>query len=177
MLRKIKKTESDARIVANLIQKSFSGFPWYEILSNEECLNRISKDFQRKGFFGFLLFVEKNPVAANWVDQISIEQIIKQRGESLASFVQNLGVDSVWWGRDLVVHPDYQMKGFGTQIRNHVLQNLKLTNSGEYIFTRMRQDNFGSIKICEKLGYLKTGILIPSSQVVGLFHEYYYLKL
>jgi len=177
MLRKIEKTENDALIVADLIQKSFSGFPWYETLSKEECFNRISRDFQRKGFFGFLLFVENNPVAANWVDQMSTKQITEQRGKNLASFTQNLGLSSIWWGRDLVVHPDYQMKGFGTQIRNHVLQNLKITNSGEYIFTRMRQDNFGSIKICEKLGYAKTGILIPSSQVVGLFHEYYYLKL
>lgn len=176
-LRKIKKTENDAEIVANLIQKSFSGFPWYEVLSKEECFNRIKKDFQRKEFFGFLLFVEKNPVAANWVDQISINQIMEQRGEKLASFAQNLGLSSIWWGRDLVVHPDYQRKGFGTQIRNHVLQNLKLTNSGEYIFTRMRHDNLGSIKICERLGYAKTEILVPSSQIVGLFHEYYYLKL
>lgn len=173
----IKKTVNDAEIVANLIQKSFSGFPWYEILSKQECLDRISKDFQREGFFGYLLFIENNPVAANWVDQLSIKQIIEQRGENLANFAKNLGLNFVWWGRDLVVHPDYQMKGYGTQIRSHLLQNLKLTNSGKYIFTRMRQDNVASIKICIKLGYAKTGILVPSSQIPGLFHEYYYLKL
>ena len=173
----IQKTASTAEAIANLIQQSFSGFPWYETLSTEECLSRISKDFQRDGFFGYLLLVENNPVAANWVDRLSVKQVVEQRGLDLRNFVTSLGLNHIWWGRDLVVHPDHQMKGFGTRVREHLLQNLKHSHSGDFIFTRMRQDNLGSIKICEKLGYTKTGILVPSSQSPGLFHEYYYLKL
>ncbi len=177
MFRKIEKTDNDTKIIADLIQKSFSSFPWYENLSKEECLKRILNDFKRTEFFGYLLYAKGNAIAANWIDQISVKQITEQRGKNLADFVKNLNITNVWWGRDLVVHPDYQMNGIGTKIRSYVLKYFRLTNCGEYIFTRMRQDNLGSIKICEKLGYSKTGILVPSSQILGLFHEYYFLKL
>lgn len=177
MFKKIEKTENDANIIANLIKKSFSGFPWYEPLSNEECLGRILKDFQRNNFFGYLFFLGQTPIAANWIDLIYLEQIEKQRGKELADFVKKLGIKYAWWGRDLVVDPDYQNKGYGTKIRIKTLQELRGKDINKYIFTRMRQDNIASIKICEKLGYSKTGILVPSSQIKNLFHEYYYLKL
>lgn len=177
MFKKIKKTEKFAQIVANLIQKAFDGFPWYEVLTKNECLNRILKDFMRNNFFGYILFVDNKPVAANWVDQPSIEQIRVERGEDLANFILNLGIDSILWERDILVDPYYQKKGYGTQIKKQLFGYLKHKYSGRYIFARLRQDNIGSIKICEKMGYKKTDILVPSSQIKGLFHEYFYLKL
>lgn len=177
MFKEIEKNQNNADIIANLIKKSFSGFPWYEPLSKDECLGRILKDFQRNNFFGYLFYIEETPIAANWIDQISLPQIEEQRGKELASFVKKLGITYVWWGRDLVVDPAYQNKGYGSQIRIRTLQELKDRNKNSYIFTRMRQDNYASIKICEKLEYSKTGILVPSSQIKNLFHEYYYLKL
>lgn len=177
MFKRIKKTERFAKIVAILIQKAFSGFPWYEILTKNECLNRILKDFKRNNFFGYILFVDNKPVAANWIDQLSIEQIKVERGENLANFVSSFGIDYILWERDILVDPYYQNKGYGTKIKKQLFGYLKHKYSGQYIFARLRQDNIGSIKICEKMGYKKTGILVPSSQIKGLFHEYYFLLL
>lgn len=177
MFKKIKKTERFAQIVATLIQRAFSSFPWYEILTKNECLNRILKDFTRNNFFGYILFIDNKPVAANWVDQLSVEQIRVERGRDLAIFILNLGIDFVLWERDILVDPYYQNKGYGTQIKKKLFGYLKNQYKGRYIFARLRQDNIGSIKICEKMGYKQTGVLVPSSQIKGLFHEYYYLKL
>lgn len=38
----------------------------------------------------------------------------------------------------------------------------------------MRDDNYGIIKVNERFGMQRTGIKVPSSQVLGLFHEYWY---
>lgn len=80
------------------------------------------------------------------------------------------------WIRDTIVDPSFQGKGIATQIKIEALRKIKEKFPNWIILTRMRKDNFGIIKINERLGFRRTGIQIPSSQKKGIFHEYWSLE-
>lgn len=173
-LREIKN--SDNTIIASMIQSAFAGYPWFEKLTYQECLGRIDSDIIRSKFFGLIGEINGEVISGNWTDVLTLELLEEQRGSELRHFVEKLKVNSIVWERDLVVHPEYQKKGYGKLIRSEVLKTLARSNDS-YIFTRMRQDNYGVIKIAKELGYTQTGIIIPSSQEKDLSHEYWYINL
>ena len=166
--------------IANVYQEAFAGFPWYEDLSFEEILRRISSNMGNPGFESFLAEnTEGEIIGGLWFDQPSIRQLEEERGKSLTeftgSFCEANGIQSVIWERELIIRPDNQRQGIATRLRLTFLAYLaEKFPEGALVLTRMRDDNIGTITIAEKLGYQRTGIRIPSSQKPNIFHEYWY---
>lgn len=166
--------------VSVMYQEAYKGDPWNEDLTYVEVYNRVQKDIARDTFEAFTAETpEGKVVGALWFDEISLDRLEQERGENLAVFAKNLseqtGVTTAVWERDLMVKPDHQGQHIGTRLR--VAFNAYLAEKypeGVMLLTRMRDDNPGTIRSAEKLGYQKTGVRIQSSKWPDLYHDYWY---
>jgi len=166
--------------VLKMYREAFAGFPWFEDLSTEEVAKRLSSSVTKDGFESFVAENEREEIiGALWFDTPSFEQLQTERGEKLAGFVGNIyettGRCELVWERELMVRPDYQRQRIATRLRMAFLTYL----SGKYpngvlVLTRMRDDNLGTLKIAQELGYRRTGIRMPSSQNPNIYHEFWY---
>lgn len=165
--------------IAAVYQRAFAGFPWFENLSDAEVRRRMTDSSSKTGFQAF---IEKGPngevVGALWYDTPSLEQLSLERGQQLADtakvICQENNLNNIIWEREVIADPLFQRRGIATGLRTTFLLHLANTfPGGALILTRMRDDNIGIIKVAEKLGYTRTGIRLPSSQLAGVFHEYW----
>ncbi len=163
-----------------MYQKAYAGEPWNESLTNTVVQERVQKDIQRPGFESFIAESPDGKIIGTlYFDEISLIQLEEERGEALANFARTLaekvGIDSFVWERELMLMPEYQRQHIGTRLR--LAFNLYLTQKypqGVMLLTRMRDDNPGTIKSAEKMGYQKTGISVQSRTFPGVIHDYWY---
>ncbi|MGB1090853.1 MAG: ribosomal protein S18-alanine N-acetyltransferase [Oceanobacter sp.] len=57
---------------------------------------------------------------------------------------------------DIAVHPDYQGKGLGEELMNHVLE--LASQDCERLFLEVRESNTPAIQLYEKLGFCQVGV-------------------
>jgi GNAT superfamily N-acetyltransferase len=139
--------------------------------------NRLKNQIQLPGFRGLVATEDDLIAGAIWWESISIERLRQERGEVLVGFVQGLmSVQNMIWEREVIVAPSYQGRGLGRALRQEFLQKVCFDFNPVLILTRMRDDNLPIVKIAQQIGFLRTGIKVPSSQVPGLNHEYWYYK-
>lgn len=166
-------------------QQAFAGYPWHEDLSDEEVYRRLDSQVSKPGFEGIWLLDQKDGsvVGATWFDRPSLGDLERERGSVLRKFaetqINNLGGDvELIWQRETLTTPKDQGKGIGRYLKELVkdcFEQRSLENGRPIlVLTRMRGDNYGIIRINKELGMQESGILIPSSQVEGLFHQYWY---
>ncbi len=160
-------------------QRAFAGYPWFESLSDTEVRKRLADGSIKNGFQAFIAEGQNNEVVgALWYDIPTLEQLSFERGKKLADFAgtvcQENNLQNVVWEREVLVDPLFQKQGIATRLRTTFLSYLiEAFPGGALILNRMRDDNTGIIRIAEKLHYTRTGIRTPSSQQVGVFHEYW----
>ncbi len=165
--------------MAELVKLGFAGRPWYEDLSDEECLSRIEQSITRTGFEAFLVIENDQAVAGLWYDTPSHDELRNERGQELIDFIQNTNtqyeLSAIIWARESVVHPAHQGKGLASKLRQDFLKHIAMTNEGNtLVLTRMRDDNEPILSVAKKFGYERTGIRMPSSQEPDVSHEYWY---
>ena len=165
--------------VAELLQRGFAGAPWFEDISDTEALERVESHALKPGFEAILVREADAIVAGLWYDTPSLHELRDERGTDLANFAQAIGEDyginKMVWEREVVVHPEYQGRGFATRLRRAFLEQLVAgAPQPTLLLTRMRDDNMAVISVAEKLGYARTGIRMPSSQKPETTHEYWY---
>lgn len=166
--------------VAEMLRQCFAGFPWYENLSIDESIKRVNEHAQKEGFESFLAEDPNGKIVGGlWYDSPSFEELEAERGKPLADFAQQLcgqcAITRLIWERELMVRPDFQGQRIGTRLRQTFLLHLAQEYpDGVLVLTRMRDDNLPTIKIAERLGYQRTGIKKPSSQLPGVSHEYWF---
>jgi len=162
-----------------IIVGAFAGFPWFETLSRAEAKSRVETQQIREGT---QIIVARNEndkvVATSWLDSPTLEQLEIERGQQIRQFVEKImkeqGVVRLLWERELLVDPEYQKQGIGTELRAFVMAEIDKLSEKTLILSRMRDDNVGTIKIAERLGFQRTGITKPSSQTPDFNHEYWY---
>lgn len=160
--------------------EAFRGFPWSEdSLTINEVNKRLESQLNKTGLriFTFENAAEEI-VAASWFDTPTLSDIENERGLELRNFAERTmsawKIDRLIWEREVLVVPSYQNLGLGTRIRTRVIEYIDRTFYSSLILTRMRDDNFPIIKIAEKLGFKRTDITKPSSQILGVSHEYWF---
>ena len=167
----------DLSEVQRMYQAAFAGFPWYESLTPAEVEGRFKKQTQLPGFQGLVAIRDGSIAGAIWWESTSIEDLRQERGERLATFAQGLReYQNLIWEREVIVSPLFQGRGIGLALRQQFVQRVNIDYRSVLILTRMRDDNLPVIRIAERCGFLRTGIKVPSSQVLGLNHEYWYYK-
>lgn len=180
-------TNQHTATVTQIYQRAFAGSPWFENLTMEEVTRRFHEQKAKIGFQGLVvkdLYYGKTIAGAAWWDTPTIEQLTAERGEQLVSFVQSLGPiqPGLWqetirivWEREIIIDPSWQHKGYGRALRWAFIRTAyNLYGDPTCILTRMRNDNDPIILIARAFGFKRTGIKIPSSQIPGLTHEYWY---
>lgn len=168
---KIRKYESDDLLaVRSIWQRAFAGFPWYENLSHEEMVIRWQACCDRPGFKCLVMEHDGRVVGFISWDTPTLENLAKERGPELAAFAAKFGSPIVWL-EVICADPDCQRQGIARKLRERVTYLFK----EEFIFlTRHRDDNIPIINLSISMGFLRVGIRMPSSQVTGLHHEYWY---
>ncbi len=167
--------QQDTTIVQKIYQEAFTGFPWYENLSVKEISNRWQTCITKNGFQCIVIEVGGTVAGALWWDLPTLEQLKEERGDLLFSFAQVRQV-TIIWEREVMVSPSLQGRGIGTLLRKRFLEIIDSSFQNFLVLTRMRDDNLGIILIAQKAGFHRTGILIPSSQKPGIYHEYWFLR-
>ena len=165
--------------MAELLQASFAGAPWFEDLSDDEAMRRIKEHAMEPGFEAYLIEDQDKIIAGLWYDTPSINKLSEDRGYDLADFARtvcrDVDLEQIIWQRESVVHPNYQGQGLATLLRRKLIDDIEKHGRGpSLLLTRMRDDNFGIIRVAEKFGYERTGIRVPSSQNPNADHEYWY---
>jgi len=166
--------------IATLYQNAFAGFPWFETLSLDETLKRISIDRKKPNFESF--FAEDpngKIIGALWFYSLSTEEIKIARGLDLSNYATSLcqkeNPEVIIWESELMTDPPWQKQGIATRLRATMLPYLaEKYPRGALLFTRLREDNIGTIKSADRFGYLKTSVKKQSSQDPNLYHEYWY---
>lgn len=164
--------------ISKLYKEAFSGYPWYENLSDQEVSSRLTDHFfSRDDFMCLIAEIDNSIVGATWCDVLSIESLEKERGNLLSSFVKNVSDYQIIWVRETIVKKEFQGKGIAKTLKNEHMSVLKKNYPGGIALTRMRDDNFAIIKINSNAGWLKTGIRMQSLKDLTKWHEYYYCIL
>ncbi len=162
--------------IEELYSLAFAGFPWYESLAVEDVKYRLQKDMQRSGFRAFLATSGDEVIGAHWSDTPTLTQLMAERGEQLGHFIDNnrfKGLPLVW-ERELMVRPDMQGRGIGSNLRTIFLRYLEAQyRGGALVLTRMRDDNTPTLTIAQRSGFFDTRIRTPSSQRPDITHGYY----
>ncbi len=165
----------DDIVIGGIIRRAFAGFPWYEQLTEIEVRQRWQKIVSRRGFDCLVAAIGGKVVGFSCWDTPTIEELASERGPKLAKRFQDTVLSGylLVWERELVVDPDFQRQGIGMKLRQEFLTKMDHEKLSVLVLTRMREDNLPTIKIAERLGFQRTGILIPSSQKPGVCHEYW----
>jgi GNAT superfamily N-acetyltransferase len=169
--------ETDVNQLVAITGRAFAGYPWYEELSEETLRRRWET---QRNFPGFRCLVCENDAAelagGHWSDQISLSRLETERGGLLAMWARENAAESpIVWERELVVEPELQNRGLGKLLRGEFLREVHVRLTHALILTRLREDNFPSIKGAVFHGYEKTGLAVPASQK-PLRHEYWYKR-
>ena len=171
--------DEDLEQVLAVYKRAFAGLPWHEDLSDEEVLRRWEEAFSLPGFRCFVAIDEDTDklVGAHWM---SFARLEAERGTNLWLWVHRQMERMsqfgclIIWERELVVDPKFSRQGIGTLLRKSFLKEKQKMAIPNLILTRLREDNIGSIKPAEQLGFQKTGIQKPASEE-PFMHDYWYL--
>lgn len=159
-------------------RRAFAAYPWYENLSKEQVIERWQCYLAQKDSQGLVYFNDNADIdlgGAVWWDCPSQEVLLSQQGEILLdTYKKNFFPRKIIWERGIIVDPSFQNKGIASLIRSRFIFEIEQWEVNSVIFTRMRADNFGIMRIAEKLGFYRTGIKMPSSLNPSTFHEYWY---
>ena len=167
-------TNNDIVGIEIMYRRAFSGFPWYEDLSIKEVERRWNVQSSKKGFKCLVAEISGQVVGATWWNKITIEELNNERGDLLGNFASKfVGYEFIWL-RETCVTPEFQNFGVGTLLTQNIFKNLNNNDKSVLILTRMREDNLPIISINKKLGFEPTDIRMPSSQIEGIFHEYWF---
>lgn len=169
---------SDVAMILVVYKRAFAGYPWFENLSEEVISNRW-KDSSSQPEFRCIVGEESQLiVAAVWWNTLTEKNLIRERGQPLFDFVKShhSGYRMIW-EREVMVDPDFQGRGIATIMRQKFIEQVCATHLPSIVLTRMRDDNFGIIKIAQKLGYIRTGIRMPCTLKPGVCHEYWHIDL
>jgi len=166
--------EADRAVVQAIYQAAFAGPPWYEQLTKEEVARRWERCTSRRGFDCLVAEIERQAIGFTCWDRPTISELTAERGAELGGFVEASGAVAIIWWRETCVLPAFQKRGIATSLKESIWGWWRLASSPTIVLTRMRQDNAYIIRRNELLGFKSTGIKVPSSQVPGLFHEYWY---
>lgn len=169
--------EEDVTKIQSIYQEAFKGFPWYENLSIEEVNRRWKMQSDKPGSNCLVAEIGQEIVGATWWDRITREQLLNERGEALVEFVKGFSGCDLVWLRETCVSPKFQGQGIAYALKQEVIEILGKSKKLILVLTRMREDNIGIISINTNLGFKQIGIKVPSSQIEGLFHEYWYKKI
>lgn len=159
-----------------LYQDAFSGFPWFENLSEAAVRARLEKIFSFPGFRGIVLEKDGQIIGAELWDELSLERLGKERGSELADWAKNNLWNVLLWERELMVAQEHQCNGYSKLLRGQFLVEVSKLYGESLVLTRLREDNIGTIKCALHYGYSKTGVWSPASQA-PLKHEYWYRKI
>lgn len=167
--------QSDRSAIETIYRDAFAGSPWFKTLSEDIVQAQWEKDSSRLGFMCLVGAWERGVVAALWWDTLSLSALQDERGGELVQLASSLAQsgDKIIWEREVMVAPAAQGRGIATQMRLEFLKCLKRQYPRALILTRMRDDNFGIVRVAQKLGFQRTGIRIPSNQQPGVMHEYW----
>lgn len=172
IIREFRK--EDLGELKRIYRESFRGFPWHEELSDEEVERRISRQFSLPGFQCLVACVDDRLVGGIWWDEMTQVRLETERGGVLAQWVSDHWTSGgkLIWARELVVDPNSQNQGIGTELRKGLLAALP---KGSLVLTRYREDNLPTIKIARKLGYDNTGVGQAASEKP--WHHYFWYKV
>jgi GNAT superfamily N-acetyltransferase len=166
---------SDAPDIISMYQESFGGYPWFEKLSQGAVQDRWNTHAAQPGFDCLIAEIDAFAVGAVWWNTITLDALSQERGSALGDFVaKNCPARLLIWEREVLVRPAYQIRGIATALRSEFLARLTRLPTDFIVLTRMRDDNFGIIRIAEKLGFQRTGLRQPSSADPAIYHEYWY---
>lgn len=166
----------DVVFILDIYKRAFAGYPWHEDLTEEVLDERWINNSSQHGFECFVSEIEGTIVGSIWWDILDSKRLVEERGTGLYNFVQlNFPQKTIIWEREVIVDPFFQGRGVATVLRNFFVKEMRERINDVAILTRMRDDNFGIIKIAEKMGFKRTGIKIPCSLKAGMLHEYWFL--
>lgn len=166
-------------------QQAFLRGVWQETLSDEVVNLRLVKNFSHD-FEGYWLVDQQNGIltSASWFEFISGPRLEMERGPQLSHFSDNIidteDISEMVWYTETFTHPDYWHRGFAKLLmeQNFIdLQNRAKTVGKILVLVRMRDDNKNILAISQGLGFIKTGIRLPSSTDPtnpAKYHEYWY---
>lgn len=183
MIRKFR--DDDSKDVQVIYRTAFGGQPWYETLSEEEIVRRWGTCRAKLGFDCLVAEEKGEIIGATWWDTPTIDELRQERGNILAAFAHDPRSAPRWacppktivWIRETVVVPDAQRCGVARTLKTHVLNMLSYLPKPVLVLTRMRDDNVAIIRTNAHLGFLRTGIRVPSSQRRDIAHEYWHLLI
>lgn len=170
------KKEDDKKIM-RVYQKAFTGFPWFENLSNEEVKRRWNEHKTKQGFRCLVVEERNRIVGATWWDTPTLEELRLERGDKLADFVQKKASKFIVWIRETCVDPVFQGREIGKKLKYRALEEIRRSKLHWIILTRLRDDNSPITRLNSLLGFQRTGIRMLSSQKNNIFHEYWYLDV
>lgn len=163
--------------ISKLYKDAFSGYPWYENLSNKDVHSRLTDHFSRSVLICHVAEIDHLIIGATWCNILSIESIEKERGKSLSSFVKEISNYPIIWVRETIVKKEFQGQGVAKALKNEQMLVLRNNYHNGIALTRMRDDNFAIIKVNTSSGWVKTGIRMQSQTDLTKWHEYYYCVL
>ena len=162
--------DRDERSVQVVYRDAFLGPPWLEDIGVEEVGRRWREYRAKRGFDGRVALYHGDLVGAIWWDTPTPDDLRTVRGDARGAIVQS-DAERIYWVRDTVVSRCRQGIGIGRELRSAFIAELP---EDSIALTRHRDDNTGIIRLSETMGFRRTGIRVPSSQIPGLFHEYWY---
>ncbi len=164
--------------VGNLYREARTVFPWNEIsLDFDEACEYIASLTQHDGFGAFMAESSEGQIlGARLHELITVDQLEDERGPTLREFIQTLLAPSdeisVVWTRETFVSPCYQRQGLATSLGRAALTYMTDQCNESLVLCRVRNDNLGSIKGVERVGYKRSGVSQPHSTLQGVEHEY-----
>ena len=182
--------KEDAGSIRFAYKQAFAGAPWFESLTDEQVFERWQKSFQHFGFAALVALERDIVVGSHWHETTYLAEVAKQWGDELAQFALSFlnrqptcpaelmsahPNGDIVWERHLSVAPAWQGKGIGSLLRSAFLERLAQEPGNFLVLTRMRADNVASIRTAKKIGFVRTGVVMPSRSAPKTQHEFWYL--
>jgi len=181
--------EKDAGAIRFAYKQAFAGAPWFENLTDEQVMERWLKCYRHFGFAALVAFEHENLVGSHWRELMNVAEVAATWGNGLGRFAFDFlrrqapcppelmtvhpGGDIIW-ERHLSVLPTAQGKGVGTMLRRAFIERLSREPGNFLVLTRMRADNAASIRTAEKIGFVRTGVVMSSRSTPGVNHEFWF---
>lgn len=168
----------DFQRICHVYKAAFTGPPLCETLTDEEVQRILASALKLAGFSCRVLIEDNQLVGAQWQAIVSMDSILLKRGPELVNWIKEQGWDKflLVWEQELFVHPDYQRRGFGLQLRESLVDALREYDMNLVVFTRLREDNIGTIKSAERIGMVNTGVSVAARRK-PLRHYFWALQM